>query len=151
MLRRSRTETIDVYFDVAATGGRLDRALQAIAAGKHIYMEKPIAGSVEEAMTIVRAAQAAGVKAAAVQDKVYLPGFQKLREVLDSGFFGRILSARLDAGWWVFDGDLYPMQRSSWNYRKTGWRRAGARHVSALALPAGEPARPDQEPSRAAG
>jgi predicted dehydrogenase len=66
----------------------------------------------------VRAAEAARVKAAAVQDKIYLPGFHKLRKVRDSGFFGRILSARLEAGWWVFDGDLYPMQRSSWNYRK---------------------------------
>jgi predicted dehydrogenase len=110
--------TIDIYFDVAATGGRLERALQAIAAGKHIYLEKPIAGSFEEATTIVRAAQTAGVKAAAVQDKIYLPGFQKLRKVRDAGFFGRILSARLDAGWWVFDGGLHPSQRSSWNYRK---------------------------------
>ncbi|MEJ0079173.1 MAG: Gfo/Idh/MocA family oxidoreductase [Alphaproteobacteria bacterium] len=111
-------KTVDIYFDVAATGGRLERALQAIAAGKHIYMEKPVASSVEEAMTIVRAVQAAGVKAAAVQDKMYLPGFQKLRKMCDSGFLGRILSARLDAGWWVFDGELYPAQRSSWNYRR---------------------------------
>jgi predicted dehydrogenase len=111
-------KTIDICFDSAATGGRLERALQAIAAGKHIYLEKPIAGSLAEAMTIVRAAQTAGVKAAAVQDKMYLPGFQKLRKVRDSGFFGRILSARLEGGWWVFDGELYPMQRSSWNYRR---------------------------------
>jgi predicted dehydrogenase len=110
--------TIDIYFDVAATGGRLERAMRAVAAGKHIYLEKPVAHSSAEAMTIVRAAQAAGVKAAAVQDKVYLPGFHKLRKVRDSGFFGRILSARLEAGWWVFDGELYPSQRSSWNYRK---------------------------------
>src|SRR5947207_15211475 len=99
-------------------GGRLERALRAISAGKHIYLEKPMANSSAEAMTIVRAAKAKGVKAAAVQDKVYLPGFHKLRKVRDSGFFGRILSARLEPGWWVFDGDLYPMQRSSWNYRK---------------------------------
>jgi predicted dehydrogenase len=111
-------KTVDIYFDAAATGGRLERALRAIAAGKHIYLEKPIANSAKAAMKIVRAAQAAGVKAAAVQDKMYLPGFQKLRKVRDSGFFGRILSARLEAGWWVFDGDLHPMQRSSWNYRK---------------------------------
>ncbi len=69
-------------------------------------------------MEIVRAAKAAGLKAASVQDKVFLPGFFKLRKVKESGFFGRILSARLEAGWWVFDGDLYPAQRSSWNYRK---------------------------------
>ena len=111
-------KTIDVYFDAAATGGRLERALRAIAAGKHIYLEKPVANSSAEAMKIVRAAEAAGVKAAAVQDKVYLPGFHKLRKVRDSGFFGRILSARLESGWWVFDGDLHPAQRSSWNYRK---------------------------------
>ncbi len=111
-------KTIDIYFDVAATGGRLQRALQAIAAGKHIYLEKPIANSSAEAMKIVRAAQNAGVKAASVQDKVYLRGFHKLRKLCDSGFFGRILSARLEAGWWVFDGNLHPAQRSSWNYRK---------------------------------
>ena len=111
-------KTIDIYFDVAATGGRLARALRAVAAGKHIYLEKPVADSSAEAMQIVRAAKARGVKAAAVQDKVYLPGFHKLRKVRDSGFFGRILSARLESGWWVFDGELYPSQRSSWNYRK---------------------------------
>jgi predicted dehydrogenase len=110
--------SIDIYFDAAATAGRMERALRAIAAGKHIYLEKPIAQSSEEAMKIVRGAQQAGVKAAAVQDKIYLPGFHKLRKVRDSGFFGRILSARLEAGWWVFDGELYPAQRSSWNYRK---------------------------------
>jgi predicted dehydrogenase len=111
-------KTIDIYFDVAATGGRVERALRAIAAGKHIYLEKPIANSSAEAMKIVHAAAAAGVKAAAVQDKVYLPGFRKLRKVRDSGFFGRILSARLESGWWVFDGELYPGQRASWNYRR---------------------------------
>jgi predicted dehydrogenase len=110
--------TIEIYFDVAATGGRLERARRAIAAGKHIYLEKPIANSADEAMQLVRAANARGVKAAAVQDKVFLPGFHKMRKVKESGFFGRILSARLEAGWWVFDGELYPAQRSSWNYRK---------------------------------
>jgi predicted dehydrogenase len=110
--------SIEIYFDVAATGGRRERALRAIAAAKHIYLEKPNADSSAEAMEIVRAAKAAGVKAATVQDKVYLPGFHKLRKVKESGFFGRILSARLESGWWVFDGELYPSQRSSWNYRR---------------------------------
>jgi predicted dehydrogenase len=110
--------TIEIYFDVAASGGRIERAKRAITAGKHIYLEKPIAPSADEAMELVRAAKAKGVKAAAVQDKVFLPGFHKMRKVKESGFFGRILSARLEAGWWVFDGDLYPSQRSSWNYRK---------------------------------
>jgi predicted dehydrogenase len=111
-------KSIEIYFDSAATGGRLDRIMRAIAAGKHVYTEKPVANSSAEAMQMVRAAKAAGLKAAAVQDKVYLPGFNKLRQVRDSGFLGRILSARLEGGWWVFDGEVYPSQRSSWNYRK---------------------------------
>ena len=111
-------KSIEIYFDSAATGGRLDRIMRAIAAGKHVYTEKPVANCSAEAMQMVRAAKAAGLKAAAVQDKVYLPGFNKLRQVRDSGFLGRILSARLEGGWWVFDGEVYPSQRSSWNYRK---------------------------------
>ena len=38
--------------------------------------------------------------------------------LVDSGYFGRILSARIDFGYWVFEGDVQPTQRPSWNYRK---------------------------------
>src|SRR6476646_8898218 len=44
--------TVDIYFDSSATGGRVKRALQAISAGTHVYLAKPIAGSFEEAMKI---------------------------------------------------------------------------------------------------
>ncbi len=107
-----------IYFDVSATAGRPGRAHAAIAAGKHVYLEKPVAGSMEDALALVRAAEAAGVRHGVVQDKLFLPGLAKLRRVRDSGFLGRILSARLDFGWWIFDGELTPAQRSSWNYRK---------------------------------
>jgi len=53
-----------------------------------------------------------------VQDKLFLPGLRKLKKLYDTHFFGRVLSVRLDFGWWVFDGELYPAQRPSWNYRK---------------------------------
>src|SRR6476660_493069 len=72
--------TIDIYFDVAATGGRLERALRAIAAGKRLYRQKPVATSSAESMQFVRASKAKGVSAAAVQDKVDAPGFHKLRK-----------------------------------------------------------------------
>jgi predicted dehydrogenase len=107
-----------IYFDASATGGRAARALEAIAAGKHVYLEKPVAGSLEDALAITRAAAAAGVKAGVVQDKIHLPGFRKLRKVIDTGLLGRLLSVRLDFGWWIFDGELHPAQRSSWNYKR---------------------------------
>ena len=108
-----------IYFDVSATAGRVARAEGALAAGKHLYLEKPIAESMDDALKLVEAAQRAGVRHGVVQDKLFLPGFRKLKRVRDSGFLGKILSAKLDFGWWVFDGELTPSQRSSWNYRKS--------------------------------
>lgn len=110
--------SVEIYFDVAATAGRVPRAQEAIVAGKHIYLEKPVAGTLEEAVQLARLAEAAGVKNGVVQDKVFLPGFHKLRKLTQTGFFGRLLSVKLVFGWWVFDGELYPSQRSSWNYKR---------------------------------
>lgn len=107
-----------IYFDVSATAGRIERARKAIAAGKHVYLEKPIAESLEDALALVRHAERSGVRHGVVQDKLFLPGLHKLRQVRDSGFLGKVLSAKLDFGWWIFDGELTPAQRSSWNYRK---------------------------------
>jgi len=109
---------IEIYFDATATGGRPDRARAAFAADKHVYLEKPIAENLEDAMSLARAAERAGKKGGVVQDKLFLPGLNKLRKLYDAKFFGRVLSVRLDFGWWVFDGDLYPAQRPSWNYRR---------------------------------
>jgi len=109
---------MDIYFDATATGGRPDRARAAFAASKHVYLEKPIAENLEDALALARAAQRAGRKGGVVQDKLFLPGLKKLRKLYDTNFFGRVLSVRLDFGWWVFDGDLYPAQRPSWNYRR---------------------------------
>ncbi|HTV43765.1 MAG TPA: Gfo/Idh/MocA family oxidoreductase [Stellaceae bacterium] len=109
---------VAIYFDATATGGRPQRAATAIAAGKHLYLEKPIAGSLDEALDLARRAERAGLKNGVVQDKLFLPGLRKLAKLYQSGFFGRVLSVRLDFGWWVFDGELYPAQRPSWNYRR---------------------------------
>ena len=68
-------------------------------------------------MDIARLAQASGLKHGAVQDKLFLPGLRKLDMLRRAGFFGRMLSVRLEFGYWVFEGDLQPIQRPSWNYR----------------------------------
>ena len=106
-----------VFFDAATTQMRPELLRRAIAAGKHVYCEKPTATSLAEALGIARTAERAGVKNGAVQDKLFLPGFMKLRMLRDAGFFGRMLSVRGEFGYWVFEGDLQPAQRPSWNYR----------------------------------
>jgi predicted dehydrogenase len=106
-----------VFFDAATTQARPTLLGKAIDAGKHIYCEKPVATNLEEAVAIVRKAKAAGIKHGVVQDKLFLAGLRKLKLLIDSGFFGRILSVRGEFGYWVFEGDLQPIQRPSWNYR----------------------------------
>ncbi|MCB1859122.1 MAG: Gfo/Idh/MocA family oxidoreductase, partial [Gammaproteobacteria bacterium] len=106
-----------LFFDAATTQLRAGLVRQAIAAGKHIYCEKPIAETLDDALAIARYAEKAGIKHGVVHDKLYLPGMIKLKMLRDSGFFGRVLSVRGEFGYWVFEGDWQPAQRPSWNYR----------------------------------
>ncbi|MGA9275651.1 Gfo/Idh/MocA family protein [Ilumatobacter sp.] len=106
-----------IYFDSALTNVRKPAILKAIAAGKHVYTEKPTAESVSDAAELAAAASSAGVINGVVHDKLYLPGLLKLQRLIESGFFGRILSVRGEFGYWVFEGDGIPAQRPSWNYR----------------------------------
>jgi predicted dehydrogenase len=107
-----------IYFDAQTTDRRAEAVRAAIAAGKHVYCEKPIAGTTDVALDLFNKAQAAGVKNGVVQDKLWLPGLLKLRHLRDLGFFGRIFSVRGEFGYWVFEGDTVSSQRPSWNYRK---------------------------------
>jgi predicted dehydrogenase len=107
-----------IYFDAQTTDRRADAVRQAIAAGKHVYCEKPVSENLQTALDLYRRAGKAGVKHGVVQDKLWLPGLMKLKSLIDQGFFGRILSVRGEFGYWVFEGDTVPAQRPSWNYRK---------------------------------
>ena len=107
-----------IYFDSVLTQHRVGNIKKAIARGKHIYTEKPIAESLEDALSLAQLARDAGLKNGAVHDKLYLQGLQKLKRLVDGGFFGRILSIRGEFGYWVFEGDWQSAQRPSWNYRK---------------------------------
>ena len=106
-----------VFFDAATTQMRPTLLAKAINAGKHIYCEKPVATNLKEAQDIYQLAKARGIKHGVVQDKLFLPGLLKLKMLRDAGFFGRMLSVRGEFGYWVFEGDLQPAQRPSWNYR----------------------------------
>ena len=107
-----------IYFDAQTTDRRADAVRKAVAAGKNIYCEKPIADTVDVAYDLYQLASKAGVKHGVVQDKLWLPGMLKLKTLRELGFFGKILSVRGEFGYWVFEGDTVPAQRPSWNYRK---------------------------------
>jgi predicted dehydrogenase len=107
-----------LFFDAATTQMRAGLLTKAMKAGKDIYCEKPVSDTLADAMDLVKVAKKAGIKHGVVQDKLFLPGLLKLKLLIDSGFFGKILSVRGEFGYWVFEGDWQPAQRPSWNYRK---------------------------------
>jgi len=111
-------KSYSIYFDAQTTDRRAPCVTKAIAAGKHIYCEKPSADTLQSALAIYRLAKDAGVKHGVVQDKLWLPGLLKLKLLRDTGFFGRIFAVRGEFGYWVFEGDTVSIQRPSWNYRK---------------------------------
>ncbi len=110
--------SVDVYFDAQLTSLRAPAVRAAIEAGKAVYCEKPLADDLATARELADLARARGVKHGIVHDKLFLPGLLKLRRLLDSGFLGRILSVRIEFGYWVFEGTIEPSQRPSWNYRR---------------------------------
>ncbi|WP_326955444.1 Gfo/Idh/MocA family protein [Amycolatopsis sp. NBC_01286] len=110
-------EDVQIYFDAQLTSAREPAVRAAIAAGKHVYAEKPLADTLTAALELAGLARDAGICHGVVHDKLFLPGLRKLRRLVDGGFFGRILSVRGEFGYWVFEGDWQDAQRPSWNYR----------------------------------
>lgn len=107
-----------IFFDAGTTLMRAGLLEKALAAGKHVYCEKPTSDDLDIAVNLAKTARASGLKHGVVQDKLFLPGLMKLKMLRDSGFFGDILSVRGEFGYWVFEGDWQKAQRPSWNYRK---------------------------------
>ncbi len=107
-----------LFFDAASTNLRAGLLRSAIEAGKHVYCEKPVADTLADALDVWRRAEAAGIGHGVVQDKIFLPGLVKMKRLIDDGVLGRLLSVKIDFGYWVFEGDRRPAQRPSWNYRK---------------------------------
>jgi predicted dehydrogenase len=80
-----------IFFDAAATQQRVSVLEKAIAAGKHVYCEKPVAPKTAQALTLLREAGSRGLKHGVVEDKVHLPGLRKLAALVARGELGRLV------------------------------------------------------------
>jgi len=108
----------EIYFDAQITPRRPEAVTKALQAGKHVYCEKPLATELDAAVEVAELAQRTETKHGIVQDKLWLPGLLKLRRLVEQGFFGEVLSVRIEFGYWVFPGHVQQAQRPSWNYRE---------------------------------
>lgn len=84
---------VEVVLNLTIPAAHAEVALKAIAAGKDIYTEKPLAATTEEARTILEAATEAGVRVGCAPDTVLGTGVQTARKAIDDNLIGRPISA----------------------------------------------------------
>lgn len=83
---------IDVVLNLTTPQHHVSVGLAAIAAGKHVYSEKPLAISFDEAERLVAAAKVAGLRVGCAPDTFLGAAHQTARRVLDSGDIGEIVA-----------------------------------------------------------
>ncbi len=106
-----------VYFDSQPARLRAASVELALSQGKHVLCEKPFVHSLDAALALTKLAEEAGVTNGVVQSVLFLPGLATLDRLIREGRLGRVLSARVELGYWVFPEQEPPLQRPSWNYR----------------------------------
>lgn len=97
---------IEVVFITAPDFLHEEMAVAALKAGKHVYLEKPMAITIEGCDRILQAAMESGVRLFVGHNMRYFPAILKMKEVIDSGMIGEI-----QAGWCRhfinYGGDAY--------------------------------------------
>ncbi len=89
---------VDVVYVTTPHNYHLPHALLAIEAGKHVLVEKPVGLDAGEARAIGEAAARAGVFCMEAMWTLFLPKFDVVRQVLDSGALGDVVIAQADMG-----------------------------------------------------
>ncbi|WP_309095710.1 Gfo/Idh/MocA family oxidoreductase [Streptomyces sp.] len=80
---------VDTVLNLTTPAAHAGIALGAIAHGKHVYGEKPLAAGLEEARAVVAAAAQAGVRVGCAPDTVLGTGIQTARAAVAAGSVGR--------------------------------------------------------------
>ncbi|TFH55731.1 Gfo/Idh/MocA family protein [Glutamicibacter arilaitensis] len=89
---------VDVLYIAVPHSGHAELALQAIAAGKHVLVEKPLSLNAQQSAQIVQAAKAAGVFAMEAMWSRLLPIGNVVSQVIASGMLGQIITVQADFG-----------------------------------------------------
>lgn len=78
----------DIVFNLTAPTAHHQVTMTALAAGCHVFSEKPLAATMEEATELVEAAERAGRSLSVMQNRRYSPWVRSLRDALESGAIG---------------------------------------------------------------
>jgi predicted dehydrogenase len=86
-------DDIEIVVNLTIPAAHVPVGLDAVAAGKHVYSEKPLGLDLASATSLVEAAEAAGLRAACAPDTILGAGLQTARRLIDDGAIGEPLTA----------------------------------------------------------
>ena len=105
---------VDVVYVATPPGSHMEYALECIQAGKPVYLEKPMARNWDECELINEAAQKRGVAVYVAYYRRSLEYFLKIKEIIDGGSLGKILSVNLQ--------QFFPARREDYQAENLPWR-----------------------------
>ena len=83
---------VDIVLILTNPGSHYMLTMQALKAGKHVYCEKPLATSLEQANEIVEFAAGKGLFVGSAPDTFLSPEFQTVRKLIDEGAIGKVIN-----------------------------------------------------------
>lgn len=107
---------IDAIVNTTPNSAHLDTTRQAAAAGKHVFLDKPIANTLAEGRAITQACRDAGVVLALGYQRRRESQFRWIRQQIDAGVFGRIVNAEAN----ISRDRLGKIDLNSWRYQAAG-------------------------------
>src|SRR5262249_15952446 len=84
-----KRDDVDIVLNLTIPEAHAEVSLAAIAAGKHVYSEKPLATTLRDGEQVLAAAKARGLKVGASPDTILGAGYQTARRTVDAGRIGR--------------------------------------------------------------
>ncbi len=109
-------DRVEVVLNLTIPAAHAEIALRAIAAGKHVYGEKPLALTVADGAAVLEAARAAGVRVGSAPDTVLGTGVQTATQLVASGVVGDPVGAAVS---WAASG------HEAWHPAPDFYYRAG--------------------------
>ncbi|MDK1032449.1 MAG: Gfo/Idh/MocA family oxidoreductase [Planctomycetia bacterium] len=85
-------DRVDVVYVLTPPSSHRELAVMAMEAGKHVFCEKPISITIEDAEAMVQSADKAGVKLMMAFNMRFRKGFKRLKEIVESACLGKTLN-----------------------------------------------------------
>jgi predicted dehydrogenase len=111
-----RDEAIEAIVNTTPNSAHLETTRMAAAAGKHVFLDKPIANSVAEGAEITRVCAQAGVVLALGYQRRRESQFRWIKAEIEAGRFGKLVQAEAN----ISRDRLGKIDLSSWRYQAAG-------------------------------